>query len=330
VRLANTPNGIRDSTVPETDARADENEITHRLTNEVMKFARPLSLHLFSFSARSTIHPEWTKMTATGLAAAAAENSCFDRLSPWNERWSENKIGWHDSNVNDAILSYGHRWIPRWGQQSSSTSDCAATATTSPSSAAAVRVFVPLCGKAVDMAHLARQTDAIAQVVGVEGITKAIEEFAQEQPDLELTKEEEPHGTTTYPAGYTRYVGNNIMILEGDFFQLDEKITDGRFQAIFDRGSLVAIDPNLRRAYVNVMSKLIAPQGRILLVAVERQSGTDDDLTGPPFSVSEAEVHRLYGTQPWVESINLLDDNGEKERNQGTTRRSLFFLIQAK
>lgn len=196
---------------------------------------------------------------------------------------------------------------------------------------AAARVFVPLCGKAVDMAHLARQTDAISQVVGVEGITKAIEEFAQEQPDLELTKEEELHGMKTNPSvGYTRYSGNNIMILEGDFFQLDEIVTDGRFQAIFDRGSLVAIDPTLRSAYVTVMSKLMAPKGRILLVVIERQSGTDEDLTGPPFSVSEAEVHRLYGEQPWVESITLLDDNGEKERNQGTNRRSLYFLIQAK
>ena len=120
------------------------------------------------------------------------------------------------------------------------------------------------------------------------------------------------------------------MILEGDFFQLDEIVTDGRFQAIFDRGSLVAIDPTLRSAYVTVMSKLMAPKGRILLVVIERQSGTDEDLTGPPFSVSEAEVHRLYGEQPWVESITLLDDNGEKERNQGTNRRSLYFLIQAK
>jgi thiopurine S-methyltransferase len=130
--------------------------------------------------------------------------------------------------------------------------------------------------------------------------------------------------------GHEHPEGKKITLLTGDFFDLDETVTGGRFEAIVDRASLVAIQPTLREVYVQIMSKVIKAGGNILLVTIERRSGTDADMSGPPFSVPEAEVRRLYENQDWVESVTLLEDQGEMARNEGTTMASLYFLIQAK
>ena len=148
---------------------------------------------------------------------------------------------------------------------------------------------------------------------------------SNEHPDLEIQPPLSDEGDA-----YEKFVGKRITLLKGDFFDLDETATDGRFEAIFDRASLVAIDPSLREDYVKVMSRMIHPGGKILLVAIEKQSGTEEDKKGPPFSLPEGEVRRLYEGQDWVESVTLLEDQGEKARNAGTTMNSLFFLIQAK
>lgn len=231
------------------------------------------------------------------------------RLNRWYERWEENKLGWHESDVHEALKKYGDRIL---GQTKSEDDQVCTTPT---------RVFVPLCGKTVDMAFLAKQPNV--SVVGVDGIMKALETFASEQPDLEIQP-------ATATEKHERLLGKDIMLLKGDFFELDEEATGGRFEAIFDRASMVAIDPSLREAYVEIISKVIQPGGKVLLVTIERCSGTEEDKNGPPFSISEEEVRRLYESQDWVESVTLLQEGGEEARNQGTSMASLFFLIQAK
>jgi thiopurine S-methyltransferase len=224
-------------------------------------------------------------------------------------QWSENKIGWHESGVNEALLNHGAKIIPNFDKDET----CA-----NP-----VRVLFSLCGKTVDMAFVSKK-EGVMEVVGVDGVRKALEEFGAENPDLDIKPASSRNGK------HERLEGKKITLLKGDFFDLDEAATDGRFEAIVDRASLVAIQPDLREDYVEVMSKLIKPQGRILLIVIERRSGTESDKGGPPFSVPEAEVRRLYESQDWVDSVTLIDDQGEKARNDGTTMVSLYFLIQAK
>jgi thiopurine S-methyltransferase len=206
-------------------------------------------------------------------------------------------------------LKYGSQVIPNFDKEES----CA-----NP-----IRVFFPLCGKSVDMAFLSKR-EGVAQVVGVDGVRKALEEFGTENPDLNMKPAASQNGK------HERLEGTKITLLKGDFFDLDEEATNGRFEAIVDRASLVAIQPTLREDYVEVMSKLIQPGGKILLVVIERKTGTEGDKDGPPFSVPEAEVRRLYEGQEWVDSVTLLDGNGEKVENQSTPMASLYFLIQAK
>jgi thiopurine S-methyltransferase len=192
-------------------------------------------------------------------------------------------------------------------------------------------IFVPLCGKTIDMAYLAKQA-SVKEVVGIDGIRKALEEFAQEQPELEVSPQEQV-------GKYERFVGNKITLLKGDLFEFDELAAGGRFGAIFDRASMVAIQPALRKDYVSVMGKVIAPGGKILLVTIERK-GSDEEAVnkGPPFSLSEQVVLDLYEGEDWVESISLLEQEDmfvkepeQKARYEGLDGlMELTFLIQAK
>merc|ERR1711879_1056568 len=80
-----------------------------------------------------------------------------------------------------------------------------------------------------------------------------------------------------------------IILVEGDFLALGSKEAQALvpFDAAFDRGSFVAVDPASRAKYAQVLSALMAPGGRVLLQAVEKDVPSDGRL-GPPFELSEA------------------------------------------
>lgn len=214
---------------------------------------------------------------------------------------------------------HGNQLIPNLDHNSPADNDETLAAPTT-------RVFLPLCGKSVDLSYLARQTKVVTEVVGVDGVQKALEEFSKENPDLEVHQESATEPSKAEHSAFARFTGKNILLLKGNYFDLNEDATDGKFQAIFDRASMVAIDPSLREAYIETIGKLIAPGGRILLVTIERRTGTEEDKSGPPFSIPENEVRRLYERHSWVNSITRLDDNANSEEKM----ISLYFLIQAK
>ncbi|CAB9508001.1 Thiopurine S-methyltransferase [Seminavis robusta] len=235
-----------------------------------------------------------------------------DRLSRWHNRWDEKRIGWHREEVNPGLIKYG-------------------TVDKDSCPAEGLRWFVPLCGKTVDMAYLASQ-ETTAEVVGVDGVLKALESFVEDHPELKI--EQQP------PTGkFEKLTGTKITLLKGDFFALDVEATGGQFDTVFDRASMVAIDPSLREDYVNVIGKLLKPGGKIILGTLERRTGEEEAVKkGPPFSISEAEVRRLYEKLDWVESITLVEEIDEfartpedKIRYEGVTSLyELYFLIQAK
>lgn len=211
------------------------------------------------------------------------------RLKRWQGRWDENKLGWQQDEVHPALTKYQDRIT---GNQDSCPDG------------GGFRWFVPLCGKSHDMAYLAQQ-DNTAQVVGVDGIRKALDEFAKEHPDLKV----QPDGKA---GNHDRLTGSSIALLKGDFFALDAETTGGQFDAVMDRASMVAIDPSLREDYVKVVGKLVKPGGKILLVTIEKRTGEEEALKkGPPFSISEADVRKLYEGQDFVKSVTLLEEVDE-------------------
>jgi thiopurine S-methyltransferase len=183
------------------------------------------------------------------------------------------------------------------------------------------------------MAYLASQDNV--EVTGLDGIRLALEEFAAEHSSLEIVP------LPRSGEKYQQFSGKNISLLKGDFFDLDETTAGGRFDAVWDRASIVAIEPSLRELYVETISKVIRPGGTLLVSTLDRRTGTDEGKNaGPPYSVPEAEIRRLYEGQDWVESVTLVEESdqfaassADKERfsKSGTTSMyNLVFVIKTK
>lgn len=218
-------------------------------------------------------------------------------------QWNNQQLGWHESDIHEALRQYEDTLL-------------------FPDTSTTTRMLFPLCGKTVDMAYLATKYSQL-QVVGVDGIAQALETFAKEQEHLNLQKQ---------PANEKRWIGSNLELLQSDFFQMPQPeyaAYHDSFDIIFDRASLVAISPTLRDDYVQVCRTLLKPKGKIMLVVIERIAG--HVTAGPPFSVTHEDVMRLYGNQDWVESVQLLEDQGEAKRNQVSTDMvSRYYWIQCK
>jgi thiopurine S-methyltransferase len=175
----------------------------------------------------------------------------------WLERWRLDQIGFHQADFNARLIRH---WptlnVPDGGQ-----------------------VFVPLCGKTRDMLWFAQ---AGYRVLGVELATAAIEAFFREGSAPYVLRQQSP---------LPLYDGGPIRIHCGDFFDLTAAHLAGT-NAIFDRGALVALPPQMRRRYVDHLLSVVPNDAEILLLTLEYDQTRVD---GPPFSVPRAEVEGLYG-----------------------------------
>ena len=164
-------------------------------------------------------------------------------------------------------------------------------------------VFVPLCGKTLDLAWLANRTK---KVVGVELVSQAVEEFYAENKISHSIQS----------AGKLQLFKNDsIDIFQGDFFDLTQEQT-GFFEAIYDRGAIVALAQSERQKYAEHLLSFLAPGGCLLLISLEYKQ---DQMSGPPFSVPDAEIAMLfskYGSLELLETCDILD---ERLRNKGLT-----------
>ena len=91
------------------------------------------------------------------------------------------------------------------------------------------RVFVPLCGKTLDLCWLTKKTK---KVIGIELVKKAVQDFfAENNIDYLIQQEETFH----------KFSSKSIDIYLGDFFELKTEKTSP-FKAIYDRASIIAIE----------------------------------------------------------------------------------------
>jgi thiopurine S-methyltransferase len=174
----------------------------------------------------------------------------------WHARWQANQIGFHQNEINPYLVHY-------WGSLPLERQS---------------RVFVPLCGKTLDMIWLLDQGHV---VIGNEISQIAVEMFFAEN---RLTPEVR-QGT-----GFTRWSCDRIEILCGDFFGLTAADI-GRIDAFYDRAALIALTPEQRPRYAARIADLLMPQTPGLLITLDYEPWK---MEGPPFAVSSAEVDHLY------------------------------------
>jgi thiopurine S-methyltransferase len=187
----------------------------------------------------------------------------------WHERWRAGQIAFHQS----AVDGYLRRYWPELGL----ASDC--------------RVFVPLCGKSLDLLWLLERGHG---VTGVELSAVALESFCME------------HGIPAKRRMVDRfdvYESVNLQLYRGDFFALTPKLL-GPIAAVYDRAALISWRPELRAAYVDHATALTSPGTQTLLVTLEYAQA---QMKGPPFSVVADDVERLYARNHAIQELSRQD-----------------------
>ena len=173
----------------------------------------------------------------------------------WHDRWQRNQIGFHEPQANPLLVAhFDNLSLP-----------------------AGSRIFVPLCGKTLDIRWLRSRGHRVA---GAELSAIAVQQLFL---DLGVTPHIAPMGKLT------RYSAPGVDIFEGDIFDLSRgELLE--VDAIYDRAALIALPEPLRSRYARHLVE-ITNRAQQLLICVNYDAQL---LAGPPFSIGGADVARLY------------------------------------
>ena len=199
-------------------------------------------------------------------------------IEDWLDRWANGRTGWHEVDGNAGLRAH-------WPLQGGGSS-----------------VLVPLCGKSTDLLWLALRGH---DVVGVEIAEKAIREFFAVH---ELDYRREAGGDLD------RYAATDLPITLycGDYFHFDAP----PFDALYDRGALVALPEHLRPRYVEHTKRLLRPGAVRLIVTLEYDQ---EIVQGPPFSVWPAEMADYWDDLLRIDETDDLETCPPKFRSAGLT-----------
>ncbi|MFC5411294.1 thiopurine S-methyltransferase [Larkinella bovis] len=134
-------------------------------------------------------------------------------------------------------------------------------------------VFVPLCGRSLDLVYFSQFAD---RVVGVEQAERVILQFfADNQLAYEKVGE--------------RYISNNLTIFCKDLFALTPEEV-GEIDLVYDRASLVALPLPLRVGYLQKMEELTSPGTQYFLTTLEYAP----EMDSAPYSIAPDEVYGYF------------------------------------
>jgi thiopurine S-methyltransferase len=201
----------------------------------------------------------------------------------WKERWSLGQIGFHLGEVNPHLVRQFDR-LPLL-----------------PAS----EILVPLAGKSLDLRFF---TEEGHHVTAVELSGLAIEAFFEEQ-GLSATQSNE--------GSFIRYTTDQIVFLEGDFFEL-RPANLAPPTLVYDRAALVAMPPSMQDRYVKQLIQL-AQGAPIFLVTLDYPP---NEMQGPPFPISASRVEALFSQTHAIEALDCRDELEQNPhfKDKGLTR----------
>ena len=173
----------------------------------------------------------------------------------WHQKWQRGDIGFHLDQANPLLVAH-------LDQLKLKAND---------------RLFMPLCGKSLDIGYLLQRGYRVAGAELSEIAIQALFQSLQLQPTIS------DHGRLKH------YQAGALEIFVGDIFELTAQQL-GPIDAIYDRAALVALPAEIRRCYAAHLVDITqaAPQ---LVIAYEYDQSLID---GPPFSVDANEIRQLY------------------------------------
>ena len=189
----------------------------------------------------------------------------------WHDKWRRNEIGFHNSKAHPLLVEYFTRLNLETGD----------------------RLFLPLCGKTLDIGWLLQRGYAVA---GAELSEMAVVQLFEQlgiEPQVETIGD------------LNRYRGPGIDIFVGDIFHLTREAL-GPVAAVYDRAALVALPLEMRRRYAQHLVQVTggAPQ---LLITFEYDQ---EKMPGPPFCVSDGEVAEHYSASYTLNLLQTVDVEG--------------------
>lgn len=182
----------------------------------------------------------------------------------WLEKWQKNEIGFHNREAHPLLVEHFARLGVEKGD----------------------RLFLPLCGKTLDIGWLLERGYSVAGAELSEmAVIQLFEQLGME-PQVDMTGD------------LKRYRAPDIDIFVGDIFHLTDEVL-GPVAAVYDRAALVALPLEMRRRYAQHLRQVTgsAPQ---LLITFEYDQ---EEMPGPPFCVSDSEVAEHYAK---AYTLNLL------------------------
>ncbi|PIE83234.1 MAG: thiopurine S-methyltransferase [Candidatus Contendobacter odensis] len=205
----------------------------------------------------------------------------------WHKRWERTEIGFHQRKINTHLQHF-------WGMLNRQSGQ---------------PIFVPLCGKTLDLLWLASQGHP---VIGVEISALAVEAFFKEN-------HLKPHRWKE--DAFEIWEVDEIRILLGDLFSLEpHHLAD--VTGVYDRAALIALPPPMRQRYVDKLTTVLPVGIETLLVTLEYDQSR---LTGPPFSVCDAEVQTLFQATHTIERLHTRNALSEESRWR---ERGLTWLLE--
>lgn len=212
----------------------------------------------------------------------------------WLDRWSENRIGFHESSVNRHL----RQWLPQLAPPPGS------------------RIFMPLCGKALDIRWIAQQG---YEVVGVELSQIAVEAFFEEN-SIAFQRSEQGR--------FKLYQSPGIRLLQGDFYDLQAEHLQGS-SLVYDRAALIALEQEDRPRYCAHMLSILPPGCNMLLITLQYDQA---EMSGPPFSVPADEVMQRYQDEFSIELLASADIVDERPRwrqvGLSALQESVFSMVR--
>jgi thiopurine S-methyltransferase len=205
----------------------------------------------------------------------------------WLDKWAKQELGFHLDAAHPLLQRH---WPSLWVPKGST-------------------VFVPLCGKSLDLIYLRRMG---YRVVGSELSPLAVEQFYAE------------HGLEPQVAerdGMQVWEAADITLIQGDFFDLDRSLLPD-IAAVYDRAALVALPPERQPMYARRIMALAPESAPILLITLEY---AQPDMPGPPFSTPAAQVERCFGARYPLERLEARD---ALQDNPGLRARGLAALTE--
>ena len=210
----------------------------------------------------------------------------------WLRCWRDRRIGFNQTTVNQLLT----RFWPGLDLAEGS------------------RVFVPLCGKSLDMVWLAKQGH---EVIGVELSPIAVRAFFREN-HLQPTRRK--------VGNFTLWQHGRLSILCGDYFLLT--LADlGRIDTVYDRAALTALPEDIRVLYVAHLRLIIPETINVFLLTTE--DAEEKETPSQAFGISE-EIKTLYSAGfeidlAHVESVFEVDPEAP-EQPPGRTEYKVYRL----